>query len=349
MNSIAVNRELLQKNKFALGYTRSCRKYVMTTSNSFLKEMSKTGTTCDASFWKFISTYNEILTIFLCHNRGADKLEVPILKNFLVSIGLDCSGSRFKIEITSFLNHLKSKLTKNYEKSCGERKQISVACKVLLDSLNENDYSEADIPTVNIKMENMNIFNSLTDFWEKSNTSGWSDDLKVYGKIHFGNIQLWQLKKEYTSGKLDDRLQKVYDKAIFRIECNKYKRKNAKPDDILEFIMDLGLDISFILQVFLTSRGNIPFQKGKIYTCPQCKDINRNRKEFFEHLFHHAKVNECPYHDSIARFYKDYGKYSETTWLEEKQITTNAQRCGLCNANISYFKCKYLEHTSRGS
>lgn len=331
--------ELLEKNKIAIGYTRNCRKYVITTCNSFLKESSKAGISCDTSFVEFINKHHESLTVLLCYYRGASKLDVSIVRCFFTALGLDCIGSKYGKEIGYFVKHLKTKLTKKYGDICKERKQISMACKVFLDGLSEKNHTDQVISLVNIEIEKNDLFDSVENFWKETDTDAWPEHLEDYTRKFLGIVQLLNLKIEYTNGVLNNRLQNVYNRTVLRIENNKYKKRVVKPDDILQFIQKLGLNIRFILQVLMTTKCNIPFEKVYIYMCPHCEDIERDRKSFFEHLYHHARVCECPFHDTVSRIYKDFGKYTESIFNEEKQMF-NMQGYASSNSDLSQISTK---------
>lgn len=331
--------DLLEKNKIAIGYTRNCRKYVITTCNSFLKESSKAGISCDTSFVEFINKHHESLTVLLCYYRGASELDISIVRCFFIALGLDCTGSKNGKEIGYFVKHLKTKLTKKYGDICKERKQISMACKVFLDGLSEKNHTDQAISLVNIEIKKNDLFDSIENFWKEIDTDAWPEHLEDYIRKFLGIVQLLNLKIEYTNGVLNNRLQNVYNRTVLRIENNKYKKRVVKPDDILQFIQKLGLNIRFILQVLMTTKCNIPFEKVYIYMCPHCEDIERDRKSFFEHLYHHARVCECPFHDTVSRIYKDLGKYTESIFNEEKQMF-NMQGYASSNSDLSQISSK---------
>jgi len=190
--------ELLEKNKIAIGYTRNCRKYVITTCNSFLKESSKAGISCDTSFVEFINKHHESLTVLLCYYRGASKLDVSIVRCFFTALGLDCIGSKYGKEIGYFVKHLKTKLTKKYGDICKERKQISMACKVFLDGLSEKNHTDQVISLVNIEIEKNDLFDSVENFWKETDTDAWPEHLEDYTRKFLGIVQLLNLKIEYT-------------------------------------------------------------------------------------------------------------------------------------------------------
>jgi len=340
MTKFERNIELLLKNKEALGYNRSCFKYVKTTVNSFWRDNAISERKCDTDFENFINKHLKSLTIILCYYGGASELNIKNFQNFLAIIGLE-KIEKYSHECTSFVKHLKNKLSKTYGSLCLERKQISIACKTLLDGLKVNKEVKEKI-SVNVGRFNDDMFVSEDNFWNQVDVALWSQDLQKHGKTFLGIIQLLKLRKEFTTTKLNLRLQKVFERTLHRKKGNKYK-KLVSEEEIRKFIEKLNADIGFILQVLMTSGCDM--SSVKIYTCPKCMDFPRDKKDFFDHLYCHQRIHGCPFHDIIANIYKDIVKYSENTFLEEKEMFNSKE----VNVDLTSTKKHHCERRDEDS
>ena len=78
--------------------------------------------------------------------------------------------------------------------------------------------------TASTEIEKNDLFDSIEKFWKETDTVAWPEHLEDYARKFLGNVQLLNLKVEYTNGVLNNRLQNVYNRTVLRIQNNKYKK-----------------------------------------------------------------------------------------------------------------------------